>query len=156
VADLAEVLTARGPTELVVDADLQVVLTTAPGESTLTTVTARGQQVRVDTQRPDLVVAAMDRADVGRVAELFAATGIAMEVHGPHGPVAVLGAGTSNRWGRAITGSRRVAPAPRAVLRIVWARRSARAVVVAVPGVLLALAAIGRLRRTTARPGCAA
>uniref|UniRef100_UPI001C68CB79 hypothetical protein n=1 Tax=Pseudonocardia pini TaxID=2758030 RepID=UPI001C68CB79 len=74
--------------DLVVEADLRAVLTTASGVSTPATVTARGQRVRVDAPRPELMWAALDRADVGRVADLLAATGIAVEVHGPHGPVA--------------------------------------------------------------------
>ena len=58
------------------------------GRSTMARFTGHGQRLGVETRRPDLLITAVDRA------------------------VAALGAGTSNRVGRAITGSRRVAPDP--------------------------------------------
>ena len=142
-----------------VDADLQVVLTTASGTSTTARITGGGQQVRIDAQRPEVLLGAVDRTGVGRVAELLAATGITVALHGPHGPVAALGAGTSDRLGRVITGSRRVAPAPLGAVRLVWAGLPARMTVAARPAVLavsaaiVVLAAIGRLLTERRRRG---
>ena len=59
-----------------------------------------------------MLLAAVDRTHVGRVAELLTATGITVAVRGPRGPLVTMGAGTSNRLGRAVTGSDRVAPRP--------------------------------------------
>lgn len=144
LADLTDVPAAAG---LAVDADLRLELTTAAGDSTTARVTGHGQRVRVETERPDVLLAAVDRTDVGRIAELLAATGISVAVHGPHGPVATLGAGTSNRFGRAITGSSRVAPDLRGALRLVWTDRAVRTASFAVPAALAALAAARWPRR---------
>jgi hypothetical protein len=143
------VMAERGEAGLAVEADLYLELTTAAGASTTARVTGDGQRVKVEAQRPEVLLAAVDRADVGRVAELLTATGITVAVHGPHGPVATLGAGTSNRLGRAVTGSVRVAPAPRGAVRLVWANRQVRVTVVALSAAVV-VAAVGHLRR--ARP----
>ena len=137
----------RDAAGLAVDADLRVELTTAAGESTTARVTGNGRQVRVEAQRPEVLLAAVDRKDVGRVADLLTATGITVAVNGPHGPVVTLGAGTSDRLGRMVTGSGRVAPAPRAAMRLAWASRPVRATVVALSAAIV-VAAIGRRRRT--------
>jgi hypothetical protein len=131
---------------LAVDADLRLELTTAAGASTTARVTGNGRQIRVEAQRPEVLLAAMDRADVGRVAELLTTTGITVAVNGPHGPVVTLGAGTSDRLGRLVTGSGRVAPAPRAALRLAWTSLPVRATVVALSTAIVVVA-IGRRRR---------
>lgn len=131
---------------LAVEADLRLELTTAAGESTTARVTGNGRQVRIEAQRPEVLLAAIDRKDVGRVAEVFTATGITVAVNGPHGAVVTLGAGTSDRLGRVVTGSGRVAPAPRAAVRLAWASRPVRATVVSL-SVAIVVAAIGRRRR---------
>ena len=136
-----------GAAGLAVEADLRLELRNAAGSSTTARVTGNGQQVSVEAQRPEVLLAAVDRADVGRVAELLAATGVTVAVHGPQGPVVTLGAGTSNRLGRVVTGSGRVAPAPRGVVQLAWASRQVRTAVVALASAIVAVAAIGRLRR---------
>lgn len=138
----------RDTAGLAVDADLQLELTTAAGASSTARVSGHGQQVRVQVERPGVLLAVLDRAEVGRAADLLAATGITLDVHGPHGRVATLGAGTSNRVGRVVTGSSRVAPVLGGAARLVWAGRPVRMSVVALSAVLVVLAAIGRLRRT--------
>ncbi len=132
---------------LAIDADLRVELTTAVGTSTTARVTGDGQQVRIEASRPEVLLSAVGRADVGRVAELLAATGVTVSVVGPHGPVATLGAGTSTRIGRAITGSSHVAPAPRGALSLMWATPSVRWGAIGIPVALLVLTAIRRLGR---------
>lgn len=149
MAELDEFLAGLGrrAAGLAVETDLRLELTTAAGASTTARVTGNGQQVTVDAQRPEVFLAAVDRADVGRAAELLTATGITVAVHGPRGPVVTLGAGTSNRLGRVVTGSGRVAPTPLGALRVAWASRQVRAAVVALPAAVVVVAAIGRLRR---------
>jgi hypothetical protein len=132
---------------LAMDADLRVQLTTATGTSTTAHVTGNGQRVRVETARPEVLLAAVTRADVGRAADLLADAGITVAVHGPRGPVASLGAGTSDRFGRLTTGSSRVALAPSGAARLVWASRPARAAVLALLGVL----AVGIASRSRGR-----
>lgn len=137
---------AWGAAGLAVDADLRLELTVAAGVSTTARITGHGRQVRVQADRPDVLLAAVDRTDVGRAAELLAATGITVDVHGPHGPVATLGAGTANRFGRVLTGSRRVAIAPRGAARLVGASRSVRTVAAVVVSAVLVVLAVVRAR----------
>ena len=130
-----------------VDADLWLELTTAAGTSTTGRAIGHGQRLRVEVQRPDLLITAVDRVEVGRAAELLASTGITVEVCGPRGPVATLGAGTSNRVGRALTGSRHVAPHLGGALRLAWATRLVRTTAIALPAAATVLAVMTRMRR---------
>ena len=132
---------------LAVDADLRLELTTAAGASSTVRVTGHEQRVRVQVQRPGVLLAAVDRAEVSRAADLLAAVGVTLDVHGSHGRVATLGAGTSNRVGRAVTGSRRVAPVFTGAAPLVLAARPVRNSVIAVSAVLVVLAVIGRRQR---------
>jgi hypothetical protein len=146
VAEVGEALDGLSAA-LAVDADLRLQVTTAAGTTTAH-VTGYGQQVRVEAERPEVLLAAVDRADVGRAADLLAGAGISVVVRGPRGPVAALGAGTSDRFGRALTGSRRVAVDRRGAVGLVWSRRPVRTGVVAVLAALAAGTAIEWLRRT--------
>lgn len=137
----------RGTAGFAVDADLQVELTTAAGESTTARVTGDGQRLRIATPRPDLLITAVDPVEVGRAADLLAAAGITVDIRGRRGPVASLGAGTANRVGRAVTGSRHVAPNLRGALRLAWATRLVRITAVVLPGVAAVLIAVERMRR---------
>jgi hypothetical protein len=150
-AFFADLDTEAGPTSLAVDADLQMDLTTASGSSSTARVTGHGKQIRVDIQRPEVFLAAMERADIGRAADLLAATGMTVTVHGPDGPVATLGAGTSNRFGRVIPGSSRVALLPVAVGRMVRPGRAGLAAAAAVSLALVVLTTVRSLRRRTRR-----
>jgi hypothetical protein len=148
-AFFADLDTETGPARLAVDADLQLEFTSAAGPSSTASVTGHGQRIRVQVQRPEVLLTAVERADVGRVADLLAASGITVTVHGPGGPLATLGAGTSTRFGRMVTGSSRVALVPRAAVRVVGANRALP--VAAVVGFLAVavLATIRSLRRST-------
>jgi len=128
-----------------VEADLQVEVTSPSGESTTAHVTGSGKRLRVETGRPDVLFASVDRADVGRVADLLAFSGVTVSVVGPGGPVATLGAGTSSRLGRAVTGSSRVSPTAGAA-RLAVTPGVLRAVAVAAAVVVLAF--VRRLRRS--------
>ena len=145
MAELDEFLAAVSG-RLAVDADLRLDVTTASRASTTARVTGHGQRVDVETGHPQVLLDAVDRADVGRVAELLTAGGITVAVRGPHGPVVTLGAGTSSRLGRAVTGSVRVAPTRSGAVRLVWTSRPVRVTVLALSAAL-AVAGIGRLRR---------
>lgn len=147
----ADLAAEAGPASLAVDAELQVELMTAAGSSSTAQVTGHDQQIRVQVQRPEVLLEVADRADVGRAADLLAATGITMTVHGPDGPIATLGAGVSNQLGHVITGSSRVALAPRGTARMVRASRPVLAVAFAVSLALVVLATIGSLRRSARR-----
>jgi hypothetical protein len=110
------------PAGLVLDADLRVQVTTAAGESASAHVQGNGRRINVTSDRPDVLFAAVDRADVGRMADLLAAAGVTVDVVGPVGGVATLGADVTSRVGRLVTGSTRVAVAPRAARHLVPAR----------------------------------
>lgn len=131
-----------------VDADLRLQVTTTAGAVTTAQVTGQGHEVRVQAQRPEVLLSAVDRADIGRLADLLAGTGVTVAVSGPHGPVATLGAAASSRWGRAVTGSARVAPVPRAALRLAVGTRAARVSVLGLVAGSVALVTIRRLLRT--------
>jgi len=92
-----------------------------------------------------VLLAAVDRTHVGRVGELLTAAGITVAVRGPRGPLVTLGAGTSNRLGRAVTGSDRVAPAPLGAVRLIGTGRRVRVALVALSAALVLVAA-ARLR----------
>ena len=92
-----------------------------------------------------MLLAAVDRTHVGRVAELLTAAAITVAVRGPRGPLVTLGAGTSNRLGRAVTGSDRVAPPPLGAVRLIGTGRRVRVALVALSAALVLVAA-ARLR----------
>lgn len=130
-----------------VDVDLRLEVTTPAGETTAAHVSGSGQELRVDADNPEVLFSAVDRADVGRVADLLAATGITVEVFGPHGRAARVGAGTSSRLGRAVTGSARVAPDPAAAARLALTSRAARSIGLATPAAVVAYVVIRRILR---------
>ncbi len=85
-----------------------------PGGSTSGTVTGDGAVLRVLAQDP---VAAWDGllgsvstgpAALRTVADLLAGEGLSVEVSGPDGRLALVGAGADSAVGRAVLGSRRV------------------------------------------------
>lgn len=134
-------------TELDVDADLRLHFTDAAGKSTTARVTGSGQQLRIDVEDPDVMLAAVDPADVGRVADLMAANGITARVVGPRGVAATIGAGASSRLGRIVTGSSAVSPVPVAAGLIALRARTRQAQAAAV-GVALAIIAVIWWRRS--------
>lgn len=85
-----------------------------------------GTTVHVVAEQPEVLFAAVSPADVGRAADVLAASGLVALVSGPRGLVATGGSGVRSPVGRAVTGSARIAPAPRAAMRIVAGTRSAR------------------------------
>ena len=127
-----------------VAADLRMEVTTAAGASTTAHVTGDGTQIRVDVARPEVLLGAVDRADVGRIADLLHAGGITAVVHGPAGPVASLGAGSASRLGRTLTGSAAVAPHLLGAARLVRDSGAGRVVVIALAVGLAVLAASRR------------
>jgi hypothetical protein len=138
---------AAGPA-LEVEADLRLRVTDERGESTSAHLTGRGRELRVDVERPEVLLAAVDPRDVGQVADLLAASGVTVRVVGPDGPAATVGAGASSRLGRAVTGSANVAPVPRAAASLALSTPAARRVLaVLVPAALAVLAAVLRRRR---------
>lgn len=136
---------------LEVEADLRVRVTAQTGESTGARITGDGSTLHVVADRPEVLFAAVSPADVGRLADLLAASGLVAHVTGPDGPVATVGTGVRSRVGRAVTGSVRVAPAPRAAVRIAAGTRAVRVAGVAVP--LLAVAWWVLAVRTVGRRG---
>lgn len=133
---------------LEVEADLRLRVTTERGESTSAHLTGSGRELRVDVERPEVLLAAVDPRDVGQVADLLAASGVTVTVVGPDGPAATVGAGASSRLGRAVTGSSNVAPVPRAAASLALSMPATRRVLaVLVPAALALLAAVLRRRR---------
>jgi hypothetical protein len=137
----------RGPAPLDVTADLTLHVTAPTGETTGVHVTGAGQEVHVEAERPAVLFSAVAPDDVGRAAELLAAAGLVVRVTGPDGAVATVGAGVDNRFGRAVTGSSRVAPAPRAAARIAVGTREFRSAAAGLVAVLLTVAGWVAARR---------
>jgi hypothetical protein len=136
--------------DLQVDADLRLRVTASNGESTTARITGTGQVVRVDVERPDILFASVDNADVGRIADLLAEAGLAVHVEGPDGRAAVIGAGASSRIGKLVTGSSAVSPSLLAAARLVATQPAVRVSALAVLVAAAAVAALSRMRR--ARP----
>ena len=133
--------------DLQVDADLRLRVTASNGESTTGRITGSGQVIRVDVERPDILFASVDNADVGRIADLLAEAGLAVHVMGPDGRAAVVGAGASSRIGKLVTGSSAVSPSLLAAARLVAAQPAARISALAVLLAAVALPVLGRIRR---------
>ncbi len=80
-------------------------VTTPDGRSTTARAVGEGSTLRVETPRPDVLLAAVDRADVGPLADALDAAGISVLVSGPNGRVATIGSAASSRVGKLLTGS---------------------------------------------------
>ena len=80
-------------------------VTTPDGRSTTARAVGEGSTLRVETPRPDVLLAAVNRADVGPLADVLEAAGISVLVSGPNGRVATIGAAASSRVGKLLTGS---------------------------------------------------
>lgn len=115
----------------------------APGGARATgTVTADGDTVRVRTDAPAVLIRSLrstERTRAAALGDLLSTTGVTVEVSGPRGAVARLGAGVDSRLGRLLTGSRTVDV--RGVLtrpsRFAGSRIGAAAVVVAVAALVV-------------------
>ncbi len=88
-----------------IEADLRLAVTTPDGRSTTAHAFGDGSTLRVETPRPDVLLAALDRADVGPLADALDAAGISVSVSGPNGRVATIGSAASSRVGKLLTGS---------------------------------------------------
>jgi hypothetical protein len=134
--------------DLQIDADLRIHVTAPTGRSATGRVTARGSEVRVEVDRPHVLLASFDRSDVGRLADLLADAGLSVQVVGPRGPAGVIGSGASSRVGRWVTGSAAVSPAPLAALRSVPGSPTAWVGGLAVLAVLVGAGWRRRVRRS--------
>ncbi len=132
--------------ELAVEADLRLQVTNPAGRSTTARITGHGRELRVDVERPDVLFAAVDSAEVGRVADLLSETGITVRVVGPDGLAATIGAGTSSRLGKVVTGSSAVSPRPLAAARIAAGMRTVQVGAIVV-GLAIAVAQWWRRRQ---------
>lgn len=126
-----------------IQADLALTVTAPDGRSTTARAVGEGNGIRVTTARPDVLLAAVDRADIGPLADLLDAVGMSVYVDGPGGQVAVIGSAASSRVGRLLTGSTNAAvrPAgaiPSAVLPVV------AAVIVTITAVAVGIVRAGR------------
>ena len=107
--------------DLQADADLRIQVTAPTGRTMNGRVTARGSEVQVEVDRPDVLFASLDHSDVGRLADVLADAGVSVRVVGPRGPAAVIGAGASSRLGMWVTGSAAVSATPVVALRsVAW------------------------------------
>jgi hypothetical protein len=88
-----------------IEADLRLTVTTPDGRSTTAHAVGEGSTLRVETPRPDVLLAVVDRADVGPLADALDAVGISVSVSGPKGRVATIGSAASSRVGKLLTGS---------------------------------------------------
>lgn len=88
-----------------IEADLRLTVTAPDGRSTTAHAVGEGSTLRVETPHPDVLLAAIDRADVGPLADALDAAGVSVSVSGPDGRVAMIGSAASSRMGRILTGS---------------------------------------------------
>ena len=134
--------------ELDVDADLRLRVTTPTGGSTNARITGAGRELLIDVDQPEVLLAAVDVADVGRAADLLAATGMTVRVIGPDGLAATIGAGSSSRLGKIATGSAAVQVTPRGAARAALTLRTRRAALVVPVGMLIvAMVLVAVVRR---------
>ena len=131
-----------------------------PGGVAVGRAVGDGPVLRVQTDNPVAAWAASlgslptGTAGVRAAVEALAAQGLSVDVAGPHGRLALVGAQADSRLGRLVTGSRRVqfgrpvALFPLAVVQARAALPSRRRTAIAV--VLVAVLAILRRRRTRA------
>ncbi len=125
----------------------------APGGARATgTVTADGETVRVRTDAPAVLIRSLrsdDRTRTAALGDLLSATGVTVEVSGPRGAVARLGAGVDSRLGRLLTGSPNVGVrgVPATMWRFAGSRIGAAAVAVPVATVVaVATIVVGQRR----------
>lgn len=102
-----------GPANLDIEADVALVVTTPDGRSTTARAVGEGSRLRIETARPDVLLAAVDRAGVGPLADALDTAGISIHVDGPGGRVATIGSAGYSRLGRLLTGSINTAIRPR-------------------------------------------
>ena len=88
-----------------IEADLRLSVVAPDGRSTTAHVTGDGSTLRVESPRPDVLLAAINREDVGPLADALDAVGMSVAVSGPDGRVATIGSAASSRVGRLLTGS---------------------------------------------------
>lgn len=131
-----------------------------PGGGTGGTLVGAGPVLQVLAHDPlaawDAAVGSAPRGPHGlaRLADLLSEQGLSVEVSGPAGRLATVGAGVDSAVGRAVTGSRRVRPGRPAALRpLVLAQlrqgagRQRRPLLLAAAAALLLLLGRRRLRR---------
>ncbi len=112
-------------------------------------ITADGTTITVTTDDADTVwQASTSVPQVGTAALPFLAdrltdAGLRLEVKGPQGRVATVGAGTSSRLGKIFTGSSAIAPGDSAALRALAISRLKRNRLAVLAGAAVVLAAIG-------------
>ena len=116
-----------------------------PGGSTAGTVEGEGAVLRVQADDPVAAWSGQDTGALGRVAEALHAQGLSVEVTGPGGRLATVGAGADSALGRLLTGSRRVAPGRPAALRPLVLAEGRRRVRTVRGPLLLAVAAVAVL-----------
>lgn len=149
-------MTPAGPTPLEVTGSLSFVLDTPDG-STAGRVEGDGRRVRVVADDPVAVWESAAGPGLGRpavagLADLLAEAGLVVEVTGPHGTVATVGAGVDSRLGQVLAGSRRLRPGRVGALRpLAAARVRSRGRPGRVAASVLAVAVVLLLRRRAAR-----
>ncbi len=133
-----------------------------PAGATSGTVTGDGGTVRVHAEDPaaawDAALGSVSTgpAVLSAVADRLHDEGLVLEVVGPAGLVATVGAGVRSPLGRLLAGSRRVRlgrPAAVRPLAVAQARRTARGLARPAALVLAAGGALAALRRTAAGRG---
>jgi hypothetical protein len=126
-----------------IEADLRIAVTAPDGRSTTAHAVGEGSTLRVATPRPDVLLAAVDRADVGPLADALAAAGVSVSVEGPDGRVATIGSAASSRVGRLLTGSANTEFRVRDVLP----RSAGRVAALAAAALVAILVGVTRTRR---------
>lgn len=132
-----------------IEADLALTVTSPDGRSTTAHAVGEGSGLRVTTARPDVLLAAVDRSDIGPLADALDALGLSVYVDGPTGQVAVLGSAASSRIGRLLTGSTNSEIRPTGALA--FGPRSMLPAIVAAAVALVLLPSVVRAIRAKAR-----
>jgi hypothetical protein len=131
---------------LAVDADLEIRIDTAAGEHATGRLTGHGHRLRLDLDRPEVLIPPAGRTAVTALASQLTLAHLRAELYGPRGRIAAINPARTSRVARVLTGSPHIT-----VDRLGWAlvaRTAAPTIItVAVAGATALLAAALLIRR---------
>ena len=136
---------------LALDADLAIEVDTAAGEHTTGRLTGHRHRLRLEFDRPEILVGTAGRSTVSAVVAQLVSAHLRTELHGPRGRIAVVDPAHTSRVAALLTGSPHIT-----VDRLGWAlaartvaSTTAAAVAVGATALLaVAVAAMVRRRRS--------
>ncbi len=139
---------------LAVDADLDVEVDTAEGEHVTGRLTSLGHRLRLELDRPEMLMGTADRSTVTAVAAQLAKAQLRAELHGPRGRIAVVDPTHTSRVAALLTGSPHITIDRQgwALVTRTLAPTPIAAVAMGVTALLAAAAVVRRRRSWSGRP----